>query len=476
MTRRITKDEIEPAIRAWAHVIGHGGEPAETLPRALGWLRELWEAGLDTLPLDLVHDLGMMLVEGRAFPFASGRDLADWPEEQRSERLEYEDRILGRWILDPTLAEANVAIAALGGELRPRAIAHAIGLALGPAARAPGLVAGNPAHLRARARELAAALAAWPPRYAAWEAPPCDDAWREWAIEHRRALAQALGERRLFTPEDLWEIAHLEALPSESARLALREIHRARAAIGGVSPGLGMLVRRRAQEVPVDDDDASHYPAGGFDALANRGRFENLVRSEVGYVGEGQVELGGGIDLFDVRFAQGELVYYTRDESPLFDQRRELNVVIDRPSELRHKHPELDAQTLVLADAAALRLQADLIEVFGPSGALVNLRWRPLVAADAPAIDEERALLSLTLADEIAHGRVTLETIDSFAEASTRGLVIFSIHPRDPRAGARAWVRVGEPTWVIDDEAFFDVRVPGEVRAALDEVLRRCFE
>ncbi|MCA9660469.1 MAG: hypothetical protein KC486_19145, partial [Myxococcales bacterium] len=172
MARRIAKAELEPALRAWAYFVGYGGEPQESLPRALEWLRALWEAGHDTLPFDLVHDLGMLLVDGRAFPFASGRDLADWPEEERGARLDYEDRVLGRWILDPSAADAHVAIAALDVELQPRAVAHAIGLALGRAARAGGLAHGNPAHLRSFGSELAARFAAWPPRYAAWEAPP----------------------------------------------------------------------------------------------------------------------------------------------------------------------------------------------------------------------------------------------------------------------------------------------------------------
>ncbi|MEZ4384990.1 MAG: hypothetical protein R3A79_26910 [Nannocystaceae bacterium] len=475
MARRISKAELEPALASWAYYIGHGGDPQDSLPRALEWLRTLWEAGYDTLPLDLVHDLGALLVEGRAFPFASGRDLADWPEEERGARLDYEDRVLGRWVLDPSVADAHVAIAALDVDLQPVAVAHAIGLALGRAARAGGLAQGNPAHLRSHGRELAARFSTWPQRYADWEAPPVDAAWGAWVLEERGLLLDAFGEERLFSPADLWEIAHLEALPSESARLALREIHRACAAIGALSPSLGLQFRRRAQEVPVDDDDANHYPAGGFDALSNRGRFENLVRSEVGYVDEGRELMGGDIDLFDVRFAQGELLFYTRDESPLFDARRELNVVIDRPAELRHKHPELAAQTLVLVDAAALRLQADLVEIFGPAGAFVRLLWRSATAGDDAAVDEEEGLLRLTLADELAHARVELGRIAEHDEAPTRGLVVFSTGPRPSTSSARAWVRVGEAAWVVDDDLEVDVREPGGLRALLDTALTRCF-
>lgn len=474
MARRLGKDELLPALRAWAYLSGYGGPLAETLPPALGWLRALWEEGHDALPLDLVHDLGMLLVDLRAFPFASSRDLAEWPEAERAARLEYEDRVIGRWILDPSLHDAHVAIAGLAGELRPRALAHAVGLALGAAARGADVAAGNPALLRSSWQDALAALSAWPARHGAWDSPPTDPAWRDWALEQRARITGGLGGGRLLSPEDLWELAHLAALPSESTRLALRELHAATAAIGAVSPTVALRVRRRAQEVPVDDDDASHYPAGGFDALSTRGRFENLVRSEVAYVGEGREQLGS-IDLFDVRYAQGELLFYTRDESPLFDQRRVVHVVVDRPAELRHKHPELAAQTLVLADAVALRLQSDLVQAFGPFGAELHLRWRAVTPADREAAEEDERLIALTLADDLAHRRVTLGHAAEWQEIPARGLVVLSSHSPDPRVPACAWVRVNEPAWTLGD-ARFDLAEPDALRALIDALLARLFE
>jgi len=473
MARRLSREELLPALKAWAYVSGYGGPLAESLPIALGWLRALWEEGFDALPLDLVHDLGTLLVEGRSFAFASSRDLADWPEDERGDRLAYEDRVLGRWILDPSVADAHVAISGLSGELRPRAVAHAIGLALGTASRTAELDSGNPAILRSSWREALAMLEMWPARHAAWEEPPVEESWRTWALAIRAAIVGQLGEGKLFSPEDLWELAHLADLPNESSRLALRELHAATAAIGGVSPGLAMAVRRRAQEVAVDEEDASHYPAGGFDALSTRGRFENLVRSEVAYVDAGREELGE-IDLFDVRFAQGELLFYTRDESPLFDQRRRVTVVVERPLDQRHKHPELDAQTLVLVDAATLRLQADMMQVFGPSGAELHLRWRASGKADVEAAEEEARLMAMTLADDLAHRRVTLGTMSDWQEAPPRGLVVFAAHQEDLRAGARAWVRVGEPRWALGEDSFA-VGEPGGLRALLDALLLRLF-
>ncbi len=471
MARRLTREELLPALGAWAYLSGHGGELAESLPGALGWLRALWEEGHDALPLDLVHDLGALLTLGRSFRFASSRDLGEWPEDERAARLAHEDRVLGRWAQDSSVAEAHMTIAGLAGELRPPAMIHAISLALGTASRAAELVAGNPALLRSCWREASALLSQWPTSFGASE--PIDPAWRDWALEQRALLLARVPEGPLYSPEDLWELRHLAALPSESTRLALRELHAASAAIGPVGPGVALLVRRRAQEVAVDDEDASHYPAGGFDALSTRGRFENLVRSEVAYVGEGRDELGS-IDLFDVRYAQGELLFYTRDESPLFDQRRRITLVIDHPREQRHKHPELAAQTLVLVEAAALRLQADMVQVFGPAGAELHLRWRIASPGDREAADEERSLMALTLADDLAHRRVTLDTITAWDEAPARGRVVFATQSEDPRAGALAWVRVGQPRWQLGADSY-PVGEVGGLRALLDAILARLF-
>ena len=474
MARRLDRDELLPALRAWAYLSGHGGELADSMQAALGWLRALWEEGHDGLPLDLVHDLGMLLTLGRSFRFASSRDLGDWPEDERGVRLAHEDRVLGRWAQDPSVADAHLTISSLPAELRPQAIVHAINLALGTASHRAGLGAGNPALLRSRWREALALLAAWPASFGqSQQGEPVDPAWRDWALEQRAGILALLAEGPLFAAGDLWELKHLAALPSESTRLALRELHAASAAIGPVGPGMALLVRRRAQEVAVDDEDASHYPAGGFDALSTRGRFENLVRSEVAYVDEAREELGA-IDLFDVRFAQGELLFYTRDESPLFDALRRVTVIVDHPHEQRHKHPELAAQTLVLVHAVALRLQADMVQVFGPAGAELHLRWRVGGPADREAADEESRLMALTLADELAHRRVTIDTITSWDEAPQRGRIVFASQHEDPRAGACAWIRVGQPRWQLGDDDHAIGEAGGQ-RTLLDAILTRLF-
>ncbi len=467
MAHDLTRDELGHALRAWIYLAGFAEPLPETLPASLAWLRARWDAGDDHLPLHLVHDLGYLLLRGRDFRFASTRNLERWPESERAPRLAYEDRVLGRWALDPTVLDAHVVIAGFAPQLRDAAVAHAVGLALSRALHgSDAVVLCNPAHLRAISEKF---VKETPARFEELAAM-VDPVWVGWAIEQLGELFAHLPTGRLFRPEDLWEIAHLPDLPNDSTRLALREINGLAARVGPVPPSVALAVRHTAREVPVEAEDSDHYPAGGFDAISTRGTFENLVRTEVSYVGEGAVD-EGGVDLFDVRFAESELLYYTRDESPLLDARRDLTVVLDRPAEQRYKQPALEAQTLVLAEAVALALQSDLLRVFGPAGSRVRVVWRCETPEDIVVADEERALLSLPLASELAHRRVELLRVDSWADVPDPGRVIFSPRAASTELFHVAWVRVGEESWSALDATWPLREGPAVMRALADALL-----
>jgi hypothetical protein len=468
MTRDLTREQLPSALAAWTYLLGGGGDSLrDGVVEALSWLATLWDAGDDHLPLTLVHDLGHLLARGREFRFASARDLARWPEDERAARMAYEDRVLSRWALDPSVLEAHVILAGTPRSARPRALAHAIGLALAPPLRAvPSLALGNPAHLRALGPAFADSLST-----ARSDQPDelPDPVWRDWARAQLDDALAALSLRgRLLRPEDLWELSHFDRLPSESARLALREVNTHAAAVGPVAPSVALRILRRAREVPVDAEEADRFPAGGFDAISTKGTFENLVRSEVAYVGEGGLE--GGIDLFDLRFAEGELLYYTRDESPLLDARREVVFVFDRPSEQRFKLPSLPAQTLVLTQSLSVALQQDLARTLGSAGARVAFAWVAEDAADREAAEEERRLLSFLLASDVAHRRVELAVHASWSTVPEAGRVVWS--PRESREDLQhlAWIRVGEARWTERDQPH-DLRDEGAARALCDHLL-----
>lgn len=462
----LSRDQLQPALLAQAQLCGADEPPGEAMPRALRWLRAAWEAGEDHLPLLLVHDLGHLLLRGHDFRFVSGRRLDAWSGPRRSLRLRYEDQVLGTWSLDPGVRQLHVAVAGMPTALQDAAIQHALVLALArPLRGLSGLLRGNPAHLRSCWTQLNHALAhldvgadpgeprSSDPGEPAPDTPDPDgvsgddalpEAWSDWADALLQSLVAHLGPERLFTEEDLWEVEHLEQLPSDSARLALRELHASARRIGHLPTGAVLTVRQAARQIPVDVEEAGSYPTGGFDAISTQGRFENLVRTEISYVGEGSGH--GGLDLFDLRYIEGELLYYTRDQSPLLDSVRTLSVVFDRPSELRTKHRQLAAQTLVLVQSLALILQSDLIGTFGPAGVRIRFAWWVHDPDDEQVADEELRLLSHSLAAELAHDRIVLEALPGLETIGPRGRVVFS--PRAaPAQPEGLWCRVGQPQW-----------------------------
>ena len=316
MAHRLDKNELRGALEAWAYVSGFGGALEDAVGRGLGWLRQLWAQGLDHLPLDLVMDLGHLLIEGRAFAFASDVRLAAWPSDEVGWRLAYEDKTLGRWAIDPSVVEAQQILARRPAAQMEPAVVHALGLAFGSALPSADAFQGNPAFIKTLSGEsplFVASVAA----VVSDEAPSVDAGWVAWARRQREAVCAAL-RPHLLTPQDLWELTHIDHLPSASTRLALRQLREIADNITPLAPGWGAELLRRSREIATEETTDDDFPAGGFEALSRRGRFENLVRSEMGYIGEAS---GGGPDLFDVRYAQGELMYYTRDDSPLYNTR-----------------------------------------------------------------------------------------------------------------------------------------------------------
>ncbi len=475
MAIRLERDETRLALEAWADVSGFGGSPVQALQRGIGWLRLLWERGLDDLPLDLVMDLGHLLIEGRAFRFASDERMNRWPPEQLSWRLEYEDRVLGRWAIDPTVNEAQQIVARRPEGARDIAVVHALSLALGrPTAGREATddieaFAGNSAVLKsigANAPTFVEQLAA----VIDGSDPVVDETWTDWARRQRQRVVSGL-QGHLLDRQALWELYHIDRLPSASTRMALRLLRATTDAIPALTPGWGAELRRRARQVATDEVTDDDFPAGGFEGLSRRGRFENLVRSEMAYIGEtpaGDRPDPRAPDLFDVRFAQGELTFYTRDESPLYNLRVIWTAVFDRPGDLRHKHPELAAQTLILAEAVALRVQADLVEIMGPAGSETTFEWS---GETSDVRVEEGGLFALLLADEIALHRVRIPASASLLASATNHRVVFS-----PRARPKAetdtslWLRVDGPEWEDGDQRF-DLRQASGTRNLVDRVL-----
>lgn len=481
--------------------------PQAALPRALGWAIEILGGGLDEVPLAAIHDVGFVLLRGRSVRLCGGRervaldldgvvndvvDIGDdgGPQEARAlvrrERLAWEERVVAPLLRDVAVMQAAVIVAGAPAERTDALVVHALRAIL------PRLVPSSLAASLSLPRTSSAALRpviGSPALVLADDNIDHDgiafavDVSSAAVVDAARDLSDIARARvvdggpPLLLADELWELSRLDQIPSEAMRLALRTVHRTMDGIGPVSPALIARLRDRRQDVAVDDVVADAFPAGGFDAMSTRGVLENLVRSEVGYVGVGSdVDAAGrptGPDLFDVRFVEGELLYYTRDESPLLERRRQLVVCIDEVERLRHKLRELPSQTIVLVEAVVLLAWRDLQVACGPHVATLTMA---VAGEDSEAVAEEQGLLRTSLHVDLAHRRAALVEV---AALPLPGRVTFSPRPaplsptsKSPRRRG-LWVRVGGPLWELSDGSTVQTLDPTtSLRALVDGLMR----
>lgn len=82
--------------------------------------------------------------------------------------------------------------------------------------------------------------------------------------------------------------------------------------------------KRGTARTQIEEDSA--YPIGGFSSISNAGAIENMVTSELAYMED---EGSKDMDMFDLRWAEGELLYYSRDEGAFHRERRMMQILVD---------------------------------------------------------------------------------------------------------------------------------------------------
>lgn len=362
-------------------------------------------------PLGLLLDVPA-LVLGAALPLDRvGAEL----EAGLGRALEsYADRFLGRLAREPLLEAAGDALARLPTGLRDRG--HAVllarllarvgfdqGLASSPAALAR-LFASAPEELLEEGYALLHANAA--PTHAL-------------ARAYAALVAGARQVPALLSEADVFLLEHLAALERLPERVAFAQIAEAADALEAQLPRRlkGHRAERGAHLTPLSDE--AQYPTGGFASIATAGTLENLVASELIYMDDRVPQ--GEVDLFDVRYVEGELLYYTRDESLYARDRRRLTLVmLPELRRMRVQEPGARWQRLSLALAAVLvavrRLSAWLTE----TELSIQLLYAP-DASGAQPLAAERGLTQVMLAEWIERGVVELgvcSDLASLAEGS----------------------------------------------------------
>ena len=433
---------------------------ASALARALVHYRRLAGLGFHHLPFMLVADLALICEQGPDTPFLSdarhgGGGMAGWGEAERALRLRYENQLLGRLLLEPSVGEALDILRHHRGspEALEQRVARLLELLLRHIApHYPAEPRLNPAHLRAVDLD-ADVLAAHGRLTAALE----DEAFFSARLEALlQGVSGALSWSQLLLPEDLFELEHQEVLHEEAVRIGCRQLLEIERRLGDVD----------VRQIAVADEgesesafiDETLYPTGGLVGLTNRGSLENLVLSELVYI-----DRALKVDLFDLRLMEGELLYYLRDDGVLRRKRRVVHLLLDADLSLLRKPRDYACQLSILAQGLMLRLTRDLRALFALDALEVRLWYlHSGTEADAAHWMADQALLELLLADELARGLVTLQ-----AEARPQPLsalaprlreerrktyaVILTDAPRAAawRALAREWLEERQPIYAL---------------------------
>ncbi|MCW5807302.1 MAG: hypothetical protein KIT31_33410 [Deltaproteobacteria bacterium] len=165
--------------------------------------------------------------------------------------------------------------------------------------------------------------------------------------------------------------------------------------------------QRGARDTQLADDTL--YPAGGFTAITpggSTGNIENMVSSELVYMDDGDV-----VDLFSLRYVEGELLFYTRDDSVFRRHRHQIVFALDPAlDDARVKDPDVPWQRLVLGLGMLVAAIRWLTEQLTHDALTIHVAFPP------KGLAQERELFELLLAGEITAGTVTV-TEQTFAQA-----------------------------------------------------------
>jgi hypothetical protein len=341
-------------------------------------------------PPGVIADVAVLL--GGARPHTDPPHAPD--DALRGALRAYDDDVLARMVTTPRFDDVLAAFAHLPNAKRPIAVALVVG-ALCERAGFKGISVSPGSLRRALARPRDERDAAGKAELRTGNlAPRLADAYTQLARGARQS-------RNLVDDRELFQIDHLEVLANYSRRLAADHIAAAAEALQSKLPRRlpANAEKRGARDTQLADDNT--YPAGGFSAITPGGssaNIENLVSSELVYMEDGEA-----VDLFTLRYVEGELLFYTRDDS-VFRRHKHVITIALGPDldDARVKDPDVPWQRLVLALGMLVAAIRWLTEQLGHEALQIRLSFPPKLLV------QERELVSLLLEGEITSGIVNV--------------------------------------------------------------------
>lgn len=405
---------------------------AEAATRAGPWILATMAERLELPPPGVVADLGALLFGASLEPLRVPSAAAADDRALAAAIRRYEDAVLGRLAADARLTTAGYAAQRLPKEMHARAVGLLVASVLARIGEGAGVEV-EPGVVRA--------LTERSPRDAAQRGFTVlrdDAALRARLAEAYAGLVRgAQRARDLLGDADLFALENLAVLGSLTQRLAIADVMHAEEAIAAALPKRLPRKRRKEGTIATSLEDESVYPVGGFSSVSTSGSLENLVTSELIYM---DPPGGGGIDLFDMRYVEGALLYYTRDEA-IFVRRRRVVVLAVSPDLVRArvKDPGVPWQRIVLVLAVIVVVTKKLVELLGEEALDLRVVFLWDAHGKTPLADE-RALTELLLREWIDRGLASVAdttwdaVIETAAEDARRALVeVVHLRPADAR-------------------------------------------
>jgi hypothetical protein len=366
---------------------------ADELLRVTPWLLALVDDVPSLPPAGMIADVGRLLL-GRGLTLAPSL-VPPGAERLRAALRAYEDEWLGRLAADSRVDAAADAVARLPENLRAQAIALVAGSILdrvgfsAGAAVSPGVA--RRLLNRTAPENLTRGLEA---------VRQTGETLDQLALGYEGLVQRARQARQLLDEPDVFALENLTVLGSLAQRVAIAQVIEAAGELGRALPKRLKPRRRTLGPTPTKLEDESAYPVGGFASMSTSGSLENLVTSELIYMDEQAAD----VDLFDMRYVEGELLYYTRDEAIFVRQRRAIDFVLDTSLvEARFKDPELRWQRLVTALGLVACATRKLYEWLNEEALTIRVLFLRDSMGNLP-LAAERGLCQLVLREWIDKG------------------------------------------------------------------------
>lgn len=401
----LTKDQLEAYIIGSLHCTGLVYTPAD-LDQTLAIYRRVLGAGYYHLPFFIILDFTILLNRGYEVEFRSENrsDTAFEAEEDQGAFdhkliMRYERECLGRLLQSSDITAAiEITSTSPNPEAATERLLHQLLRSIAP--HYPQECILNPGLLRG------------------YKLPDDDsfDLADFTAQGFLPGIEKFLGQlnagvnwNNLLYDEDVFELAHLENLSTDHLRVGCRQILEVSRLLRSPEP-IELDLSSHEDGADTAFVDETHYPTGGLSGLTNRGSFENLLTSELVYLDEGTKD----VSLFELRYVEGELLFYLRDSGNLRRKRRSIHFVLDVSRIFESKLPGYKWQYSVLLQGFCLRLLHDLFEVFEMDALRFHFHYiisEQMEPVQQKFFEGEIGLMKTILSDYTKHDWVTFDTL-----------------------------------------------------------------